>query len=176
MSKASLKKELQNLTKEQIIEVVLDAYDARKETKEYFEFFLNPDVEKLTLKFNEAVAKEFRRSKWGYSKARASHLKKLLKEIAGYKLDAKVYVNAMLIMLQHAMICERFYHIGTPVENMMSGLVADTIKYSDRNLIADYAMIQLNRILTDKYGLPRRLAQLRRVIEDTCSELSLQMK
>ena len=44
MSKTKLKKYLQNLTHDQIMEVVLDLYDARKDAKEYMEFFMNPDV------------------------------------------------------------------------------------------------------------------------------------
>ena len=43
MSKAKLKKHLQMLTKEQVIEVMLELYDARKEAKEYLEFYLAPD-------------------------------------------------------------------------------------------------------------------------------------
>ena len=43
MSKAKLKKYLQTLSKEQVIEVMLELYDARKEAKEYLEFYLTPD-------------------------------------------------------------------------------------------------------------------------------------
>lgn len=43
MSKTKLKKYLATLSHEQIIQVVMDLYDARKEAKEYLEFFLNPD-------------------------------------------------------------------------------------------------------------------------------------
>ncbi len=44
MSKAKLKKYLQTLSKEQVIEVMLELYDARKEAKEYLEFYLTPDL------------------------------------------------------------------------------------------------------------------------------------
>ena len=43
MSKAKLKKYLQTLSKEQVIEVMIELYDARKEVKEYLEFYLAPD-------------------------------------------------------------------------------------------------------------------------------------
>ena len=39
MSKAQLKRHLTKLTKEQVIDVVLELYDARKEAKEYLEFY-----------------------------------------------------------------------------------------------------------------------------------------
>ncbi len=44
MSKTKLKKYLQSLPQEHLIQVILDLYDARKDAKEYLEFFMNPDV------------------------------------------------------------------------------------------------------------------------------------
>ena len=43
MSKATIKKLLQSMPKEEIIDMVLEMYDARKEAKEYLEFFASPD-------------------------------------------------------------------------------------------------------------------------------------
>ena len=43
MSKTSLKKTLNSLTRDQIMEVVLDLYEARKEAREYLEYFISPD-------------------------------------------------------------------------------------------------------------------------------------
>lgn len=40
MSKAKLKRHLLSLTKEQITDIVLELYDARKEAKDYLEFYL----------------------------------------------------------------------------------------------------------------------------------------
>lgn len=47
MSKALLKKELAHLDRDQLVEVILNAYSSSKEAKDYFEFFLNPDAEAL---------------------------------------------------------------------------------------------------------------------------------
>ena len=57
MSKTTLKRELVNMDKEQLIELILEVYAARKDAKEYFEFFLNPDVGKLLDKYELAVSK-----------------------------------------------------------------------------------------------------------------------
>ena len=43
MSKSKLKKALQSLSKEELIDVVLEAYAARKETRDYLEYWLDPD-------------------------------------------------------------------------------------------------------------------------------------
>ena len=63
MSKAKLKKYLQTLSKEQVIEVMLELYDARKEAKDYLEFYLTPDSNaelekcKKAIRFSEVKAR-----------------------------------------------------------------------------------------------------------------------
>ena len=46
MSKLRLTKEIKQLERHQLEQMILDAYAARKGIKEYFDFFLNPDVDK----------------------------------------------------------------------------------------------------------------------------------
>ncbi|MDE5643478.1 MAG: hypothetical protein K2I56_08295, partial [Muribaculaceae bacterium] len=65
MSKAKLKKELELMSREQLIDIILNVYSARKEAKEYFEFFLNPDSDALLEKYRELVKKEVIRAKRG---------------------------------------------------------------------------------------------------------------
>ncbi len=64
------------MSKEQIIEVVLDIYSSRKDAKEYFDFFLNPDVEKLLDRYRNLAVKEFSRNKRRWSKARITVIKR----------------------------------------------------------------------------------------------------
>ena len=58
MSKFSLKKHLQSLTKEQIVEVVLDAYNNSKAVQEYFDFYLQPnEKEKIKISMKKTKKK-----------------------------------------------------------------------------------------------------------------------
>ncbi|MCQ2304648.1 MAG: DUF6155 family protein [Bacteroidales bacterium] len=59
MSKAALKKQLNQLTKEQVIEVVLELYEARKEAKEYLEFYLNPNENEKLEEYKKIICEEF---------------------------------------------------------------------------------------------------------------------
>ena len=59
MSKAKLKKHLLALSKEEIISVVLDLYDARTEAKAYFEFYLTPDCTAELEKLRMRIVHEF---------------------------------------------------------------------------------------------------------------------
>ena len=59
MSKAKLKKHLLSLTKEQITDIVLELYDARKEAKDYLEFYLAPNCNAELEKSKKAIRNEF---------------------------------------------------------------------------------------------------------------------
>lgn len=59
MSKTKLKKYLQTLTQEQIIEVMMDLYEARKDAKEYLEFFMNPDAKAALEKAKKDVFRNY---------------------------------------------------------------------------------------------------------------------
>lgn len=59
MTKTKLKKHLQTLTKEQIIELVAELYDARKEAKEYLELYLSPDSKAEVEKRKDIIRGEF---------------------------------------------------------------------------------------------------------------------
>jgi len=45
MSKAALKKELQKLTKDQLVEQILDLYNKNKAIREQYDLFLNPKLQ-----------------------------------------------------------------------------------------------------------------------------------
>ena len=68
ITKAKLKKHLQSLPKEQVIEVVLELYDARKEAKDYLEFYLDPDSDAELEKCKKAIEQEFFSTPVGFSR------------------------------------------------------------------------------------------------------------
>lgn len=59
MSRPKVKKFLQSLTEEQLVEVLLDLYDARKDAKEYLEFYINPDTESAHEKARKSVLQNY---------------------------------------------------------------------------------------------------------------------
>ncbi len=60
MSKTALKKELSKLSKEQLIEHILDLYDKNTSVKEFYKFYINPaDEKKLAEKYKKLIRKEF---------------------------------------------------------------------------------------------------------------------
>lgn len=59
MSKASLKKILKGMPAENIIEMVCELYDARKEAREYLNYWTDPDPDKALEDYKELVTKHF---------------------------------------------------------------------------------------------------------------------
>lgn len=131
MSKVQLRRELAGLSKDQLIEVVLDAYAARREIKAYFDFFINPDVEKLIDKYEKDIAKEFSRSKWGRSKARISHITRLLKDFEGYNPGAEHVVAVYLFTIGFGMLTEYNVNFPDTLLKGLSKLIIKTLEYAD---------------------------------------------
>ena len=63
MSKTTVKKTLMAMSKEEIIDMVLAMYDARKEAKEYLEFYTNPDEDGRLEEYKKIITEEFYPSK-----------------------------------------------------------------------------------------------------------------
>ena len=59
MSKAKLKKALAALDKEELITMVTELYDARKEAKEYLEYWIDPDPAKELERIERLVSRQF---------------------------------------------------------------------------------------------------------------------
>lgn len=81
MSKTTLKKLLAELDREQLTQVLLDLYDARKEAREYLEYFVDPDENAMMEKYRAVIAKEFFPAK-GRIKGRTSVCKRAIKDFS----------------------------------------------------------------------------------------------
>ena len=105
MGKAQLKKEIQALSREELEHLVLEAYEARKEIKQYFDFFLDPDAAKLSEKYKTAIDKELKRGKRGHSRARTSIIKRALKDFSSFQPGFEYELDLMFHTIAMAMQC-----------------------------------------------------------------------
>jgi hypothetical protein len=105
MSKAMLKKELQKLTKEQLIEQVLDLYEKNKSVKEFYEFYLNPVSEKdLFEKYKNIIVNEFYpiRGQYYNAKTRFSVCKKAISDFKALSPSPELLADLMLTLAENA--------------------------------------------------------------------------
>ena len=59
MSKAKLKKHLLSLTKEQVVDIMLELYGASKEANAWLEFYLEPNSDAELEKYKKAIRSQF---------------------------------------------------------------------------------------------------------------------
>ena len=149
MSKTQLKRELSTLSTAQLVQTILEAYDARKEIKEYFDFYLNPDVGKLEEKYQKIIAKEFGRTKWGYSKSRITVIKKALKKFASFRPGFDKEIDLTLYALKMMMAVEKHYSFKDSQIEAYKTLMLRTVEMADKNLVADKVIERLMHIFTD---------------------------
>ncbi|MCZ2101790.1 MAG: DUF6155 family protein [Chitinophagales bacterium] len=103
MSKTALKKELQKLSKEQLIEQVLDLYSNNKAVKSFYDYYLNPTNEKELLeKCKKIIGKEFGIENPMRAGLKFSVAKQAISELKGLKVSPEVIADAMLYLAECA--------------------------------------------------------------------------
>lgn len=162
------------MSREQLIEVILDAYSARPDVKEYFEFFINPDVRKLMSGRKEKVRRELVRSKWGTSKARSSVIKKLVKEFRSFSPGEIPVLDFYTEVLKMMGWTEKSYNFPDPLINCIDKLVTDMIIFADDNGMLDEAITRLESLTTPASREMREHVKrfIKSSTEQTINELS----
>lgn len=103
MSKAQLKKHLSTLNKEQLIEIMIGLYDARKEAKEYLEFYLNPNEDAKLEEYKKIIRDEFF-PKRGEPKCRFNVCRKAISDFKKLKPHPASLIDLMLYYIEQG--CE----------------------------------------------------------------------
>ena len=99
MSKAQLKKYLLRLTKEQVIDVVLELYEARKEVKEYLDFYVNPNDDAKLEEYKKIIYNEFYPNR-GEPKCRFSICRKAVSDFKKLKPHPACIADLMLFYIE----------------------------------------------------------------------------
>ena len=154
MSKNALRKELLTFTGEQLVEVILNAYSASKETREYFEFFLNPDADALLEKKTEIIAKEIARSKRGYSRARISNIRAVIKKFESFGVGAEMLGKLMIYTIRMLLAQSRYARYSDTLLNGTIKLANDYIALADKNGFATEALQNIDSLGSSGLGNP----------------------
>lgn len=173
MSKTKLKKELASLSDEQLVELILSAYDSSKEAKGFFEFFLNPDAEGMLGKKMEIIEKEARRSKWGYSKARISNIKAEIKSFEGLGVGAEYSGKLRYFAIRSLIYFEKFLRYTDALVASVDRLTADYLDYMARNNMLLTAVENLTTGIVEnpEAGTAKFRRHLGNTVESTLKEL-----
>jgi len=139
MSKAALKKHLQSLTKEQMIETVLEMYDNIKPVREYLEFFLNPNEKEMFEKYRTVIVNEFYpRGKYTDPKTRFSVAKKAIADFRALKPSPELLADLMLTLPE--MACQFTFDYGDMSEQYYNSAYNNfkaALEYLHKNNLLD---------------------------------------
>jgi len=102
MSKRTLKAYLNDLTKKQLQEQVLDLYTRFKPVKTYYNFVFNPKEEKLLEEARFKIGKEYFSISSRKPKLRRSVAQKIIKHYIQLGVDAFVIADVMLFNIEIA--------------------------------------------------------------------------
>lgn len=154
MSKKSLKKELDQLTREQLSQIILDLYDARREAKEYLEFFLHPNVDKVLAQQLALVEKEMRRQKWGRSRGRVTNIKKAVTELITLKPGDEVVLEMLFKTIFIIGKADRVVELTESQEKLAGNLTNQIIDVSNSAGLASLALNTFNSFIqNEQYSL-----------------------
>ena len=138
-TKPRLKKELQKLSKEQLIEQILDLYDTNKSVKELYDFYLNPRKEKdLVEKYKKAIYNEFNIQNPMRAGLKYSVAKKAISDFKGLSPSAESLADVMLTLPEAA--CRFTYEYGDMTEGFYNSAVTNfetAMKYISANGLLD---------------------------------------
>jgi hypothetical protein len=154
MSKAGLKKAFRSMTRDEIAEMVLELYDARREAKDYLDYWLAPDPDRA---LDEAKASAEKMFFYSTGKPRsqpaAADLKRLVKNFSTLVFDSDKIADLLMY------IAERQYIWVTQKRSgFLQAEVAVRRAYDNARVYIEGAALE------DLYGL--RLERLAESIDD----------
>lgn len=153
MSKTTLLKEIKNLDKDQLIEIILQAYVSGKETREYFDYFVNPDPKGKYDKCSEGIAKELARAKYGHrSKARISVIKGFIKKFMTFEPGGEMVVDLYLFAITLALLTEKKMYFTETLFNGIKKLTTDAVVFADAHGCARQFLDGIGRIKESEIG------------------------
>lgn len=128
------------MTKDQIIDLVLELYTLRKDSKDYFEFFLNPDINNLYNKYLNEIVKELRRTRSVYRTlncaARITRVKKTIKAFDSFGAGKEWTVKLKFTTVESALILSELSRYSDSYVSALCSLLQDTM--IDANQCGDF--------------------------------------
>lgn len=166
MSKAALKKELALMSKEQLEILVLEAYAARKDIREYFDYFLNPDPESKYIKALSAVEKECARGKYGRCRARITAIRKAISDLASFQPGPEYEQRLRLAAISHLLDASRRTRMSDTLARGFARLITEYLEIADRQARFTPAVDSLQNLCDSTRGTPSFRSIIARQIKD----------
>lgn len=148
MSKSQVKKLLAGMSKEEVINVVMELYDARKEARDYLDYYTNPDEKNELEKFKKIVLKEFDEDFSRNPQCRFSVCRKALSDFKKLAPSEETLAEAMVFYVER--ICEFSFNAGDLWEQYYDSAASNfrsMLKFLIKNNLLDAMMPRVVQIM-----------------------------
>ncbi len=131
MSKTSLKKQLALMERADIEQLIIELYEARKEAKEYLDFFIQPDIDAKLRKARAAIDREAGRVSRGRARPRITRVRRFIRDITSLNPGAEPACEIMTYTV------ERFCTVGSEnwikdsTARALAKLMQETVRAAD---------------------------------------------
>ena len=123
------------MSKEHVIEFMLEIYQNNKQTKEYIEYLLNPNEKEMLEKYRKVIINEFYPTKNTFDpKLRFSVCKKAISEFKSLKPDPALLADLLISLPETA--CQFTYEFGDMWEQYYDSTATNfdvALKYMQKN-------------------------------------------
>ncbi len=148
MSKKELRIYLNDLTKDQLKEQVLDLYTRFKPVKTYYNFVFNPKEEKLLEEAKYKISKEYFSLNNRKPKMRRSIAQKIIKHYIQLGVDGYVIADVMLFNMEIAQKYTKEKPIGqTSFYHSMLKSFQELVRFIDEKGLGDDFNMRISQIL-----------------------------
>lgn len=147
MSKTRVKKLLNSMDKTDIVFLILDMYDTKKEIKEFLEYYVNPNEKEQFEKCKRIIEKEYSLTALN-SKARLSIAKKAISDFS--KLSPSLELEAELMIFLVECGCEYTHSFGDMSESFyisMANNFERALKFMHKNNLLEKFRPNVDRCL-----------------------------
>ena len=148
MSKSQVKKLLSSMSKEEVINVVMELYDARKEARDYLDYYANPDESNELEKFKMIVLKEFGDDGKHFPQCRFSVCRKALSDFKKLAPSEDTLAEAMVFYVER--VYEFSFNAGDLWEQYYDSAISNfrsTLKFLIKNNLIESMMPRIVQIM-----------------------------
>lgn len=139
MSKVQLKKLLNSMDKSDIVSLILEMYDVKKEIKEYLEYYVNPNEKEVFEKYKKIIEAEYSLTTH-LPKTRLAVAKKAISDFSKLKPSVELEADLMLFLVECG--CRFTHQYGDMWEGFYDGMYNNfqrVLKFMQKNnLLAQF--------------------------------------
>lgn len=137
MSKTDFKRYLQQLSKEEVMNIVLEYYSKSKDARDYFDYMLAPDVIKKLEECKQVILNEYY-PKRGWGNARISVCKKAISDFTKLKPGDEMLAEAMVCLIETA--CQYTWDYGDMEESFYTAVENNFVR--TMKFLADHGLVE----------------------------------